>query len=84
MTGESRPRTSRFHLRLGALLLVVALLALLLVVVVQQIQMDRLGQRVDALEKQVDQDAKDKNLLTTLVRELRDKVARSSSGPSPK
>jgi hypothetical protein len=34
------------------------------------------------MEKQVGQDAKDKDFLTTLVRELRDKVQRSSSGPS--
>jgi cell division protein FtsB len=81
MTQESPSRTPRFHFRLGTLLLVIAILALLLVVSVQQVQLERLRQRADALQKQVDQDAKDKDFLTTLVREFRDKLERSSSGP---
>jgi hypothetical protein len=82
MAEDSRPRTSRFRFRIGTLLLVIAVLALLLVVAVQQVQLERLRRRADALQKQVDQTAKDKDFLTTLVRELRDKVERSSSGPT--
>ncbi len=82
MTGDSQPRTPRFRFRLGTLLLVIAVLALLLVVTVQQVQMERLRRRADALQKLVDQGAKDKDFLTTLVRELRDKVDRSSRGPN--
>jgi cell division protein FtsB len=82
MTGDSQPRTARFRFRLGTLLLVMAILALLLAVVVQQVQLDRLRQRADALEKQVDQGAKDKDALTRIIRELRDMVERSSSRPT--
>jgi uncharacterized membrane protein (DUF106 family) len=82
MTEESRPRTPRFRFRLGTLLLVVAILALLLVVTVQQVQMERLRRRADALQKQVDQGARDKDVLTTIIREQRDMLERSSGGPT--
>jgi hypothetical protein len=78
MTGDSQPPTPRFRFRLGTLLLVIAVLALLLVVVVQQVQMERLRRRADALQKLVDQGTKDKDTLTTIIRELRDMVERSS------
>src|SRR4029077_9570943 len=45
-------RLSRFRFRLGTILFVVAILALLLVVVIQQVQIGRMRQLIDAGEKE--------------------------------
>jgi hypothetical protein len=65
-------RPSRFRLRLGTLLVVVVILALLIVVVIQQMQIGQMRQRIDASMKEKDQ-------LTTIVRELRDHLNRAAS-----
>ena len=62
-------RSSRFRFRLGTILFVVAILALLLVVVIQQVQIGRMRQLIDAGVKEKDQ-------LTTIIRELRDHLER--------
>jgi hypothetical protein len=67
MTDDNRPHMLRFRLR--TLLLVVAIVALLTVVVIQQVQIGRMRHLIDAHAKQRDQ-------LTTIVRELRDRVER--------
>ena len=61
MDENQRPR---FRFRLKTLLLVVAILALLIVVVIQQVQIGRMAQMIDAHAKERDQ-------LTTIIRELR-------------
>ena len=66
LNGQGR---RRFRFRLRAILLVVAILALIIVVVIQQVQIGRLRQVIDAGEKQKDQ-------LTTIIRELRDHLER--------
>jgi cell division protein FtsB len=60
---------TRFRVRLMTLLLVVAILALLLVVVIQQVQIGRMRQLIDA-------GAKERAKLTTIVREQRDFIER--------
>jgi hypothetical protein len=59
----------RFRLRLRTLLFVVAILALVLVVVIQQVQIARMRQLIDARAKERDQ-------LTTIIREQRDLIER--------
>ena len=61
MEDNHRPR---FRFRLKTILLVVAILALVSVVVVQQLQIARMKQLIEAGEKQKDQ-------LTVIIRELR-------------
>jgi hypothetical protein len=58
-------RKSQFRFQLGTVLLVVAILALLLVVVIQQMQIGRMKQLIDA-------GVKEKAQLTTIIREQRD------------
>jgi hypothetical protein len=58
-------RKPQFRFRLGTVLLVVAILALLLVVVIQQMQIGRMRQLIDA-------GVKEKAQLTTIIREQRD------------
>ena len=60
---------SRFRFRLRTILVVIAFVALLVLVVIQQVQMGRMRQSIDAHAKQTDQ-------LTTIIRELRDRVDR--------
>ncbi len=84
MTEDSRPRTSRFRFRLGTFLLVIAVLALLLVVTVQQVQIERLRRRAAVLQNQVDREARAKDVLTTIIREQRDMLERSSGRRSSK
>jgi hypothetical protein len=67
MTDNARP--SRFRFRLSTLLFVVTILALLLVAVIQQVQIGRMRQLIDAGVKEKDQ-------LTTILRELRDHLER--------
>jgi NADH:ubiquinone oxidoreductase subunit 6 (subunit J) len=62
-------RQSRFRFKLGTILVVVAFFALLSLVVIQQLQMGRMRQTIDAHAKQTDQ-------LTTIIRELRDRLER--------
>ena len=62
-------RRPRFRVRLRTLLLVVAIVAPLLVVVIQQVQIGRMRQLIDAHGKERDQ-------LTKIVRELRDHLER--------
>jgi hypothetical protein len=62
-------RLSRFRFRLGTVLFVMAILALLLLVVIQQVQIGRMRQLID-------QHAKEKDQLTTIIRELRDHLER--------
>jgi hypothetical protein len=54
----------RFRFRLMTLLQVVSILALLLVVVIQQVQIGKMRQSIDA-------GVKEKAQLTTIIRELR-------------
>lgn len=60
---------SRFRFRLQTILLVVAILALLLVVVIQQVQIGRMRQLIDA-------GTKEKAQLAKIIRELQDFVHR--------
>jgi hypothetical protein len=62
-------RQPRFLFRLRTVLLVVAVLALLLVVVIQQAQIGRMRQMIDA-------GVKEKAQLTTIRREQRDLLER--------
>ncbi len=64
---ENQPPRIRFRLR--TLLLVVGILALFVVVVIQQVQIGRMRQMLDARTKEKEQ-------LTTIVRELRDHLER--------
>jgi len=59
----------RFRFRLRTLLLVVAILALLLVVVIQQVQIGRMRQLINA-------GAKERDELTVILRELREHLER--------
>jgi sensor histidine kinase regulating citrate/malate metabolism len=65
---EENERT-RFRLRLRMILLVVAFLALLLMVVIQQVQIGRMSQSIEAGAKQRAQ-------LTDIMREMRDLLER--------
>jgi hypothetical protein len=67
MMEDDRPQRIRFRLR--TLLLVVAILALLLVVVIQQVQIGRMRQLINA-------GAKEKAQLTDIIREQRDFLER--------
>jgi hypothetical protein len=67
MTENARP--SRFRFRLGTVVFVVAILALLLVVIIQQKQIGRMRQSIDAGEKE-------KVQMTAIIRELRDHLER--------
>jgi hypothetical protein len=69
MMKDDRPR--RFRFRIGTLLLVVAILALPLLVVIQQVQIGRMRRLVDAR-------AKERDRLTTIIREQRDQIERHS------
>ena len=60
---------SRFRIRIRTILVIIAFVALLTLVVIQQLQMGRMRQSIDAHAKQTDQ-------LTTLIRELRDRLER--------
>ncbi len=62
----------RFRFRLMTLLFIVSILALLVLVVIQQAQIGRLRQVIDAGEKQ-------KVQLTDIIRELRDHLDRSGT-----
>jgi uncharacterized membrane protein affecting hemolysin expression len=66
MVGDRRPR---FRFRLRTVLLVVAFLALILVIVIQQVQMGRMR----------DAQAKERNQLTSIIRELRGYLERQAS-----
>jgi hypothetical protein len=63
MVEQDRPK--RFRSRLRTLLLVVVISSLLLVVVIQQVQIGRMRQSLDALSKE-------REKLTEIARELRD------------
>ena len=67
MTENARP--SRFRLRLRTMLFFVTILALLLVVVIQQVQIGRMRQLIDA-------GVKEKAQMTTIIREQRDFLER--------
>jgi hypothetical protein len=67
MMDENRLPPLRF--RLKTILFVVAILALLLVVVIQQVQIGRMRNMIDA-------HAKDREQMTTIIREMRDRVER--------
>jgi hypothetical protein len=62
-------QTPRFRFRLKTMLLVVVFLALATVAVIQQVQIRRMRQSIDATAKEKDQ-------LTTIIRELRDHLER--------
>jgi hypothetical protein len=55
--------------RIAWVMVVVAILALLLVVVIQQVQIGRMGQLIDA-------EAKERDQMTTIIREQRDLIER--------
>jgi cytochrome c-type biogenesis protein CcmH/NrfG len=71
---DDRPHGFRFQLR--TLLFIVALLSLLLVVIIQQVQIGRMRQSIDAGEKREAQAQKQQDKLTTIIRELRDLIER--------
>ena len=73
MTAIRRPRF-RFHLKM--ILLVVAIVALLLVVVMQQLQIRRQQAQINQMSLQIDRHFKAENQLTTIIRELRDRLER--------
>ncbi len=74
MMEDDRPQ--RFRFRLRTLLLVVAILALLLVVVIQQVQIGRQQAQIGQMRRAIDTGLKEKDQLTTIIRELRDMVNR--------
>jgi cytochrome c-type biogenesis protein CcmH/NrfG len=74
MTEHDRPR--RFRFRLRTLLVVVVISALLLVVVIQQVQIGRMRQSLDAQRQSLDAQMKEREKLTEIVRELRDHLER--------
>ena len=74
MTGINRRPPLRF--RLGTFLLIVAIAALLLLVVVQQVQIGRLSQIIDA-------QARDAAELTHVIRDLRERLDHSSEPGQP-
>ena len=59
----------RMRYRLNTLLFAVAILALLLLVFIQQVQIGRMRQLID-------EGVKEKDQLTTIIRELRDHIER--------
>jgi len=65
-------RSQRFRLRLRTLLFVVAVLALLLVVIIQQVQIER-------MRRSMDEQARQRDKLTAIIREMRDHLERSNS-----
>src|SRR5690242_10409128 len=79
-TEVDRRYPRRFRFRIGTLLFVITILALLLVVAIQQVQLGRLRQLVEAQQLKMDADERGRNALTTIIRELRDKVERDSEG----
>jgi hypothetical protein len=62
-------RRPRFRFRISTILLVVAIVALVVVVAVQQAQIGRMRQMINAGAKERDQ-------LTTILREMRDRLER--------
>jgi hypothetical protein len=74
MVEDDRP--SRFRFRIRALVILVAILALLLVVVMQQVQIQRQQVQIRQMKQQIDSHLKEKDALTTIIRELRDAVDR--------
>jgi cell division protein FtsB len=77
MMEDHRPQ--RFRFRLRTLLLVVAILALLLVVVIQQVQIGRMRQQIGQMKPMIDAIPKEREQLTTIIRELRDHLERRGS-----
>ena len=71
-------RQPRFRFRLRTILLVVAVLALLLVVVIQQVQIERMRQQIGQMKPMIDAIPKEREQLTTIIRELRDRLDRGS------
>jgi cell division protein FtsL len=74
MIEDSRPK--RFRFRLRTILLVVAIVALSLVVVIQQVHIARMREQIGRMERSIDADVKARDQLSTIIRELRDKVDR--------
>jgi hypothetical protein len=64
----------RFGLRLRTLMLIIAILALLLVVVIQQVQIGRMRQLIDAGLKEKAQLTKEKARLADMLRDLQDRL----------
>lgn len=76
MDEHGRPR---FRFRLRTLLFVVAILALLLVVVIQQVQISRQQVQIRQMRQQIIRSVMDKDNLTRLIRDLRDRLERAGS-----
>jgi predicted PurR-regulated permease PerM len=72
-------RRPRFRFRIRTILLIVAVLALLLVVVIQQVQIGRMRQQIGQMKPMIDAIPKEREQLTTIIRELRDHLERSGS-----
>ena len=72
-------RRPRFRFRLRTLLFVIAILALLLVVVIQQVQIGRMRQQIGQMKPMIDAIPKEREQLTTIIRELRDHLERRGS-----
>jgi hypothetical protein len=72
-------RRPRFRFRLRMLLFAVAILALLLVIVIQQVQIGRQQVQIKQMRQQVDRYSKERDQLTTILREQRDHLERAGS-----
>ncbi len=72
---EEENRRPWIRFRLKTVLLVVAFLALVTAVVIQQVQIARMRQMINAREAQV---AKERDQLTTIIREMRGYVERQA------
>ena len=72
-------RQPRFRFRLRTILLVVAVLALTLLVVIQQVQIGRMRQQIGQMKPMIDAIPKERDQLTTIIRELRDQLERRGS-----
>ena len=74
MMEENQP--PRFHFRLRTLLITIVLLALLLVVIIQQVQIGRMNSQIQVMKQTIDAATKDRQKLTTIIREQRDHIER--------
>lgn len=80
LTEHDRPGPRRFRFRIGTLLFVITILALLLVVAIQQVQLEQMRQIVKAQQNQLNAQAAERDKLTAMIREQRDKLERDAGG----
>jgi hypothetical protein len=70
-------RRQRFRFRIRTFLLVVAFVALTVIVVMQQVQIGRQRAQINQMRLLIDAGQKEKDQLTTIMRELRDALERN-------